>query len=377
MDSTQQKRSPESWIQSIDSSNSKDTGHEDMTNLPLDGNSTDSERGQHLLPEPLADISPNLDPSFFAEIGQQGSMQIGCDAFNFSLSPWPFFSTGLPNLQSIPDQPVAVSSSELPTSSSSSSGEEIPYPLLRAGQPQNSSLFGVDPNVTKASFNTSTAKCKCLAMAVFAVEEFETSCNFGNRAQLDSIIAYQKGAIKCCRSMLRCSYCMAKRENAVLLVFMTEKIVAACAQIVALYYTTDGSTWLSSAGSPLLEHLPTHNLSQALIVGEQDLTGCGSSSSASSSSSQMGCTNSSSIVTTNSDTSSDWRELLLGDYEISSALEWENLVRILIFLQMRATTELLIDLEKTGSRFLGETQTASLAQAAKRIRELQRDVNSV
>jgi hypothetical protein len=36
----------------------------------------------------------------------------------------------------------------------------------------------------------------------------------------------------------------------------------------------------------------------------------------------------------NMDTSSDWQELLLGDYEINPSMEWEYLDRVLIFLQL-------------------------------------------
>ena len=78
-----------------------------------------------------------------------------------------------------------------------------------------------------------------MPVLVFAVEEFEASCNSGNSAELNSIVAYQKEAMKCCRSMLKYSSCMAKRENLVLFVFVTEKIVAACGRVVVLYRMKD------------------------------------------------------------------------------------------------------------------------------------------
>ena len=44
------------------------------------------------------------------------------------------------------------------------------------------------------------------------------------------------------------------------------------------------------------------------------------------------CTRLGSTMPTGTGTSSGWQELLLGDYEITSSLEREHLVRVLIFL---------------------------------------------
>ena len=125
------------------------------------------------------------------------------------------------------------------------SGDEILHSSPPTRQFQEPSLFELGSNATPTSLHASTVvstgvllqspsgqPCQCLATVIFAVEEFEASCSTGNRAELDSIVAYQKEAIKCCRSMLKCSSCTAKRENLVLLAFMAEKIVAACERIV-------------------------------------------------------------------------------------------------------------------------------------------------
>ncbi|KAE8389479.1 hypothetical protein BDV23DRAFT_173061 [Aspergillus alliaceus] len=167
--------------------------------------------------------------------------------------------------------------------------------------------------------------CQCLAAVIFAVEDFETSCNTGNRAKLDSIIAYQKKAIKCCRSMINCTSCISQRENFVLLVFITEKIIAASGQVVGYDRLLEDWDFDTSASSSL----------------------------------------SSSIKSASTGMLSDWRELLLGDYEVSSRLEWEHLVRVLILLQLRAVMELLADMMKVGGDVLG-MQEASLARAERR-----------
>lgn len=366
---------------------------------PLASSLLADERGQQLLAEPLtdrlADNLPNFDLSFRAEFGQPASDQDGDNIFNLTLSPLPFFSMILPSTHPDPIQPVAARTSENLLSPSLSSGDEIPRYLLPTDldfmistydsptrQSQDSCLFEIGSNATLTSLEGSTLvstafssqnpsgqSCQCLAAVVFAVEEFEASCNSGNRAELDSIVAYQKEAIKCCRSMLKCSSCMAKRENLVLLVFVTERIVAACGRIVVLYRMKDGDTRAGSVPSSLLGCLPTDRLSHRVNVEDRDLA-----TSASSSPSKTDCTDSGSIMSTRTGPSSDWRELLLGDYEISSRLEWEHLVRVVIFLQLRAVMELLADMKNMGSKVLGETQTASLAQGEIRVGELEKDI---
>lgn len=74
---------------------------------------------------------------------------------------------------------------------------------------------------------------------------------------------------------------------------------------------------------------------------------------------------------------SDWRELLLGDYEISSKQEWEHLVRVLILLQLRAVVDLLGDMREKGGNILGEIQKTSLARAEQRVSELERNIYSI
>lgn len=356
--------------------------------FPENGNIDGNERGQQLRADPptdgLADIPPNFDLSFLAEFGQLTSDQDGDNIFNRTLSPSPYFPTILPSPCPEPIEPAATRTCEHLLSPSLSSGDEIPCYLPPIRQSHDSSLLEIGSYATPtflheynlfptvfSSQNRSGQSCQCLAAVVFAVEEFEANCNSGNRAALDSIVACQKQAIKCCRSMLKCRSCMAKRENAVLLVFMTEKIVAACGRIVVLYRMKDGDAQAGSIPSSLLGCLPTDRLLYHVNVEERDFA-----TPASSSSSKTDCTYSGSIMSTRTSTSSDWQELLLGDYEISSPLEWEHLIRVLIFLQLRAVIDLLADMTNMGSNVLGETQTASLAQAEIRVAELEKDIVS-
>ena len=404
------QRSQDFVIQSSASSRSKDTGNEEgpcsdkrprTSSLVADGNVDESERGQHLPAEPLtdrlADILPNLDLSLPVEFGQQSSDQDGDDIFSLTLSPLSFFSTNLPSTRPAPIQSTAARASENLLSPSLSSGDEIPQYLSPTNldfmvsiydsptrQSQDPPFFEIGSNATPtfrpASTSVSTAfssrspseqPCQCLAAVTFAVEDFEASCKSGNRAELDSIVACQKEAIKCCRSMLKCSSCMAKRESLVLLVFVTEKILAACGGIIVLYRVKDGNTVGAGSVPPSsLGCLPPDGLSHRVNVEDRGLA-----TLASSSSPKTDCTQSVSIMSTR--TGTDWRELLLGDYEINSPLEWEHLVGVLIFLQLRAVMELLADMKNMGSAVLGETQMASLAQAEIRVSELEKSIDII
>ena len=165
---------------------------------------------------------------------------------------------------------------------------------------------------------------------------------------------------------------MTKRENLVLLVFMAEKIVAACGRIVVLYRVKTGDTRASSIPSSLLGCSPHDRLPHCVNIEDRDLP-----TSASSPSSKTDSTHSSSITSMCTGASSDWQVLLLGDYEISSLLEWEHVVRVLIFLQLREVMELLADMKKTGSKVLGETQMAGLVQAEIKAGKLKKDIYTV
>lgn len=402
----QQEPSLDLSIQSSASSSSKGTGHEERvcsarrslaSSLLADDNVDDSECGQQLLAEPLSDRLvnnlPTFDQSSLAEPGQPITHQDGDDILNLSFSPLPVFSTILPSTYPEPFQPAATRTSEDLLSASSSSGDEIPPYLPPTAldymnpiydsptrQSKDLSLFGSNATPTSLPESTSVStafssqspsgqSCQCLAAVVFAVEELEANCNSGNRADLDSIVAYQKEAIKSCHSMLRCSSCVAKRENLVLLVFVTEKIVVACGRIIGSYRMRDGDAQAGSIPSSLPTCSPLDRVSHRANVEDGDLA-----TSASSSSSKTDCTHSGSILPTRADMSSDWRGLLVGDYEISSPLEWEHVVRVLICLQLRAVMGLLADMKSTGSKVLREMQTATLAQAEITVGKLEKAI---
>ncbi|KAL2830449.1 hypothetical protein BDW59DRAFT_158359 [Aspergillus cavernicola] len=354
----QQERLLDLFIQSTtDSTCPKGTRHDELgSSPPADGDIDDGEKEQHR----LSDLPPHFDLSFLPEFCQQTGPQDGDDISNLTLSPLPFLSTLLPT--------TTVLSPPL------SSQDEISHYLPPTEPFQHLTSTAFPSHTTPSS-----QSCQCLPAVIFAIEEVETSCNAGNRAELDSIIAYQKEAIKCCRSMLKCSICLPKRENLVLLGFMAEKLVAASSRIVLLYRMKDNTATISNPNNnnnhstnnpqPIFQPpiRPPPPLPHLISFEDRrhDFTSTSISTSASSSSSSR---------LDYDHTPPDWREMLLGDYEISSAVEWEHIVRVLIVLQIRGVMELLADMRNICSEALGEMQTASLAQAEVRVGELKREV---
>lgn len=227
------------------------------------GTSDDSQRGQQSL---LDDIPASFDLSFLAGFDHETSDRDGDDA------SFAFFSTMFPTTHAHPELQPELEPEPIPTPSMSmpipatllspplSSEDEMQIQHYLPPQSQDPSLFAIC-TATSLPLHTSTAflqgagGCQCLSAVIFAVEEFEASCRAGNRAELDSITAYQEEVIRRCRSQLKCSGCMARRETLVLLVFMLQKFVAACGRIVALYRVND----TSSSPSLLVNGWPPKN----------------------------------------------------------------------------------------------------------------------
>ena len=334
--------------------------------------------------ERMIDILPTPDLPFPGQPSEHTSDQDTDAIFNLTLSPLPFFSTALPSppTELIQTNAAAKRPESLLTPSPSSEDDMAhcfrPTDLDIMNSIYNSpTTLSDDPFVTPAanlpSPNSSTSiptpssnqnqPCHCLAASVFAVEEFEARCTSGNRAELDSILACQKEATTCCRSMLQCSSCMAKRENLVLLVFVTERMVAACSRVVALYRRQDGDDRVGLLPSSLLESVPDSN---AIHAPHRDILPPSSSASS--------CATDAILPSADPASPSDWRELRLGDYEIDSRTEWEQLVRVLISVRLRAVRDLVADMQNVGRGVLREMYMKCLGVVRRRVCELERDI---
>ncbi|GIK02314.1 hypothetical protein Aspvir_006363 [Aspergillus viridinutans] len=343
------RHSPREQPPSSVSASSKGTGTDKDEDKPSPAaapgiaENNDSERGQQSL------LGDTFDLSFLADFDHEPSDRHGED-ISLTLFSTIFTSTKTdPKPEPEPEPEPRMSMSATLLSPPLTSDDEIQHCLPGAAHQDLDICIAKTPSTAFPS-----GPCQCLAAVAFAVEDLEASCTTGHRVELDSITAYQKEVITRCRSQLKCSGCMARRETLVLLVFMLEKIVAACGRIVALYRVKDAQVQL---------HLPSP--SSVLANPHVDGNGDGDDDL-----DLAACTHAGAVAAT----STDWRKLLLGDYEISSPLEWEHLVRVLVFLQLRAMMELLADVKSTGGEVLGETLSASLAQAEIRLGELEKDI---
>jgi hypothetical protein len=330
-------------------------------------NSNDGgERGDQQIAEHathrLSEASSTYDLSFLANYDQRNYEQRD-DLCTCIILPYPFCSSSIHYRR--PD-PVTRSAIGTPQAfpSPPASGDNTLHQLLPHNQRQDLSfeMGTIDTESLDISALASTTcwsqssfkkTCQCLAEIIFALEKLEASCNSGSRAGLVSIVANQKDVIQLCRSMLKCSSCMAKRENFVFLVFMSERIVVACGPIVTLYRMEDGGIRTSTAPPSQLGCLATEQLSNDKDIDNQGLATSASKPSR---------------------TCSRWQELHLGDYEINSALEWDHLVRALINFQLRAAKGLLGDVKSMGTMILGDAQTESLTRAETRISRLEQDM---
>ena len=360
--------------------------HRFSNNTQLYGTVRDQSVLENTLAEKQSETSPRSDLSFLDETDDQTRDQVRDSIFKLNLSSWPFCSANAPSMRLDPIQSSACSMPENLVSSPISLGDEMRESVTPNEFSQDIGFFDLSPSTTTASLQTpppiSTVfpsqpvfenSCYCLAGVIFSVEKLEASCNSGTRSELDSIIAHQKEAVKQCRSILECSDCMIKRERLVMLVFMAEKIVAACGRIVALYCMEDGTeSRVSPIASSLLNRVPSeHHLIQGASGEDRGLASPKSGISALTDTTQP-C--SVSVMSSETRPPPLWQQLLLGDYEISSPLEWEHLVRVLIFLQLRAIRDLAVNITNVGGKFLGGTQMASLAQAGARVTELEKRV---
>ncbi|KAF1733657.1 hypothetical protein CRV24_005185 [Beauveria bassiana] len=321
-------------------------------------------------PNRSTNVETTLDPSHLSVLDRMSTGQF--TGPNPSSSP---FGNDR-NTHSEPSRPATARSSE------NTSPQSLPlstgFPVSRSDlqfsfQPQSSEILKTGPNdagtesetlilasLAFSAESSATTGCYCLAATVFAVEGLENSYMSGKRAELDSIVACQKQAIACCRSLMRCGACMARRDTVVLLVLMTEKVVMACERISLLFQARNNIS-LSAPGlrSPL-DHASPYGTGKGLGL----LTPPAFSMDDAAQPSLSG-------TPEPIDTPKGWQEIFLGDYEITCPREWQTLIRAIILLQLTSLTEMLVDLKSVGSTLLGETQMLSLTRAILKLGEIE------
>ncbi|KAH7562074.1 hypothetical protein BM1_03178 [Bipolaris maydis] len=359
------------------------SGHTDGNDGSEKGDPQITDYTSHHLSEAssLSSSSSTSSLPFLADYDQRDMSEQRDDLCTCSILPFPFCSSSVHY-----NSPDAMARSNIGTPHAlptpPASRDETPQQVLSSSQ-SHDSQFEMGPIDTESldisgitssmywSQGSFEKTCQCLADVIFALEKLEASCSSGSRAGLDSIVANQKEVIELCRCMLKCSNCMAKRENFVLLVFMSERIVVACSRIVTMYRMEDGGlrnnthnhSGTTTVAPAQLACLPGPHLSGSttdMDMDSQCLTAATASAAASSSPSRP--------------TTSGWQQLLLGDYKINSALEWDHLVRALINFQLRAVKALLCDVKSIGTMILGDAQKESLARAETIVNKLEQDI---
>ncbi|KAK8147667.1 hypothetical protein G3M48_001230 [Beauveria asiatica] len=378
-----------SWSTFTDTENDKGTSSDGWSHYFESHLNGETENGVKRLLEPRehqrnhsTNVQTTLDPSYLSVLdqmstGQYTGPQPSSSAFGVGCST-----------QSEPSRPATARASEntSPQSLSLSTGFPVPRSEPQSSfQPQSSETLKTGPNDTPNDAGTesetlilaslafsaessATTGCYCLAATVFAVEELETSYTSGKRAELDSIVACQKQAIACCRWLMRCGACMARRDTVVLLVLMTEKIVLACERISFLFQAKN------NVGRSVPELCLPSDYASPYDKGK----GLGLLTPPASGLFSMDATQPSLSGTPEPiEASKGWQEVFLGDYEITCPQEWQTLIRAIILLQLTSLREMLVDLKSVGSTLLGETQMLSLTRAIMKLGEIEAAIHTL
>ena len=127
--------------------------------------------------------------------------------------------------------------------------------------------------------------CRCMQKGVILLEEVENQTQNFDPTAIDSALAYHKGALETCFSMLRCYKCAVCIEIAMLLTLVANKLSQLCEKIVSQL------SWSSESED-------------------------------------------------GSRTDAPHRNVFLGNYEINSLLEWIQLMKGLITVQLKGLIDL-------------------------------------
>lgn len=189
-------------------------------------------------------------------------------------------------------------------------------PPLTYGKQAAQTTQGTE-NMTPVSYS-SHSSCQCLQTIVLLLEETEYRSNTIDPVILDSALAYHKEAVNRCNTMLRCLLCTARSENMMLLAVVCEKLVGMCERIASKYLQ---HTWQA--------HQETSSRGQA-----------------------------------------EYRQkVFFGNYAINLPEEWEHLIGLLIFLQLKSLGSLLAKMKMVASSELRGSQHTVLLAAERRVRD--------
>ena len=172
-----------------------------------------------------------------------------------------------------------------------------------------------------------TQHCRCLRDGVVLLEEVENRVTDLDVAAMDSALAYHKGVLNGCLTIVQCQ-CEGHQEKAVLLAFIVDKLSTLCESVVGAF----------------LDQVRQSNERQQFQTPPHP-HGASEHSHRS------------------------WQSLYIGDYEIDSMVEWVPLIKGLICIQLSRQAQFLAKLKAFTNSF-GGSQLSKLSHIEKRMRQM-------
>lgn len=175
--------------------------------------------------------------------------------------------------------------------------------------------------------------CKCLQTILSLIEELENrACTTGGQT-LDSILAYQKEALRHCIRVVHCSTCTARSDHMILLGVVSDKLITSYEHVIA------GN--MESFLRGMRRNNSHHNTDMGTEDEEAGAAGSGKSSSSSNGAERAGERDGGDDDVDGGGRSLRPRTVSFGCYKIDSQTEWEYVVRVLMTLQLRQVLGLL------------------------------------
>ena len=156
-----------------------------------------------------------------------------------------------------------------------------------------------------SSSHDNPTRCLCLWTIRVLLEELEKNNNPADPAALDTNLSSQKQALARCKTILKCSTCVARSEYILILGLIAQRLVTSYEASVSVYM--QGLQRRSSI------RVESNGIGRSQIRSEES------------------------------------EKVFLGHYEIDSPEEWSSLIRVIICLQLREFQTLLADMKDAAA----------------------------
>ena len=173
--------------------------------------------------------------------------------------------------------------------------------------------------------------CRCIQKGVILLEEAEDQTRNFDPASIDSALAYLKGALETCSSMLRCQNCAVCVEIAMLLTLVASKLSQLCEKMVSQLSQQSQRLQISCNQQQARGWFPESGERSRVDAPRQNV--------------------------------------FLGDYEINSLMEWVSLMKGLIMVQFKGLVDLVAQMKRKQPGLSGP-QLTKLGNMEREIRKL-------